>query len=235
MQVHKYGYRGSDTAVKIGTWAVLGGVICLALSVLWICHSLWEDYRAGLFCSEVLRELENATEGADEEQALEVSSTDPDYIGSTLLGDTAYSQYVPDPAQEMRTVEIEGNRYIGHLDIPILGLSLPVMDAWNNSDFKRNPCRYSGSAYQGNLTLAASSRKSQFGRLRRLSVGDPVYFTDVDGNVFTYVVAQLDREGSSDLEQLGEKGDGSGWDLTMYACTLGGKARIAVHCTAIAQ
>ena len=46
---------------------------------------------------------------------------------------------------EMKVVDIEGNDYIGYLDIPELNVTLPVMSECDYSRLRVAPCRYYGS------------------------------------------------------------------------------------------
>ena len=64
-------------------------------------------------------------------------------------GEEETPEYLRNPEMEMPVEEIEGNGYIGLLEIPALGLSLPVMSEWSYPNLKLAPCRYSGSAYTG--------------------------------------------------------------------------------------
>ena len=54
-----------------------------------------------------------------------------------------------------------------------------------------------------------------------------VTFTDVDGNLFTYAVSQLEELPGTAIEQM----DAGDWDLTLFTCTLGGRSRVTVRCT----
>ena len=132
----------------------------------------------------------------------------------------------PDPEREMPTVEVDGNQYIGMLDIPALSLSLPVMDTWSEAKLKLAPCRYLGSAYQDNLIIAAHNYRQHFGNLKDLKVGDEVVFTDVEGSAFFYTVAETGTLDGSAVEEM-RQGD---WALTLFTCTLGGKRRVTVRC-----
>ena len=51
-------------------------------------------------------------------------------------------------------------------------------------------------------------------------------FTDVEGNVLSYTVAETELLDGSDVEAM-EAGD---WDLTLFTCTVGGKTRVTVRC-----
>ena len=74
--------------------------------------------------------------------------------------------------------------------------------------------------------IAAHNYSSHFGRLKNLSQGDEVTFTDVDGNVFSYVVAALETLSPYAVEEM----TSGGWDLTLFTCTIGGKSRVTVRC-----
>lgn len=131
-----------------------------------------------------------------------------------------------DPEREMPTVEAEGRQYIGSLEIPALGLSLPVQSEWSYPALKCSPCRFSGSAYRGDLIVAGHNYSRHFGALKHLAPGDEVVFTDAAGNRFRYAVSQLEQLPGDALEEL-EAGE---WELTLFTCTLSGRGRVAVRC-----
>ena len=62
--------------------------------------------------------------------------------------------------------------------------------------------------------------------LGRLRIGDTVEFTDVDGNLFTYVVAEKEQLAPDEAKQM-LSGD---WDLSLFTCTLGGQYRTTIRC-----
>lgn len=86
--------------------------------------------------------------------------------------------------------------------------------------------RYWGSAYRDDLVIAAHNYTRHFGSLKNVSVGDDVRFTDVDGNVFSYLVSEVEQLNPAAVEEL-ETGD---WALTLFTCTLGGQYRVVVRC-----
>ena len=57
----------------------------------------------------------------------------------------SFGQQPSDTEQDMPVIEIEGNFYIGVLEIPSLELSLPVMADWDYEKMKIAPCHYYGS------------------------------------------------------------------------------------------
>ena len=126
----------------------------------------------------------------------------------------------------MPTETIQGNEYIGLLEVPTLGLELPVMSDWSYPQLKISPCRYQGSAYLGDLIIAAHNYDCHFGRLKTLLQGDEIIFADMDGNRFVYEVAEIEILEPTAIEQM-IFGD---WDLTLFTCTYGGQARVTVRC-----
>ena len=130
------------------------------------------------------------------------------------------------PDMEMPITVIESNEYIGILDLPVLGLSLPVMSNWSYPQLKIAPCRYKGSAYTGDLIISAHNYERHFGRLTSMIPGDEIRFTDVDGNVFYYSVC-----GKEKLDMRNVQGMLEGeWDLTLFTCVPGGARRETLRC-----
>ena len=137
--------------------------------------------------------------------------------------------YVLNPEMEMPEEEIDGVDYIGTLRIPALGLELPIISQWSYPNLKVAPCRYAGSAYLDDLVIAAHNYPSHFGTLKDLSPGDEITFTDMDGNVFRYEVAELETLPPTAIEDMTE----SGYALTLFTCTLGGASRVTVRCSRV--
>lgn len=179
------------------------------------CYNMWEERRAEASAASALEEILPEMPVAAE------PSIQPENIQEAVIPD-----YLLNPEMEMPTMESEGQSYIGVLDILVLGLELPVISQWSYPRLKLAPCRFEGSAYLDDLIIAAHNYRSHFGGLKDLRPGDEVVFTDVEGNVFRYTVAELETLGGDDLEEL-ESGE---WDLTLITCTLGGKSRVTVRC-----
>ena len=152
-------------------------------------------------------------------------SQDGDFYSETQK-ELQIPDYKLNPEMEMPVTRIGGKDYIGMLSIPALGLELPVISAWDYPSLRVAPCRYTGSAYTDNMVIAAHNYASHFGRLRDLSPGDGVHFTDMDGNVFNYVVADLEILDPYAVSQMTD----GGWDLTLFTCTPGGQQRVTLRC-----
>lgn len=194
---------------------MVGGLLLMAAALSLTCYNMREECRAAASAASALEEILPEMPAATE------PSIQPEGTQEAVIPD-----YLLNPEMEMPTVEIEGQAYIGVLDIPVLGLELPVISKWSYPRLKLAPCRFEGSAYLDDLIIAAHNYRSHFGGLKNLRPGDEVNFTDVEGNVFRYTVAELETLGGNDLEEL-ESGE---WDLTLITCTLGGKSRVTVRC-----
>ena len=178
------------------------GLLLLAAALFLTAYNLWSDAKAGKTADTVLEQLTPESEGPGV----------PDYI--------------LDPKREMPEEEIDGQRYIGVLRIPALSLELPVISEWSYPSLQVAPCRYAGSAYLDDMVIAAHNYRSHFGYLKDLSQGDEVTFTDMDGNVFRYEVAEVETLSPFAIEEM-TSGD---WALTLFTCTVGGQSRVTVRC-----
>jgi sortase A len=134
--------------------------------------------------------------------------------------------YILNPKMDMPETEIEGTRYIGTLEIPKIGLVLPVISEWSYPNLKIAPCRYSGSVYLDNMVIAGHNYKSHFKELESLSAGDTVVFKDVDGNEFKYAVGAKEVLPPAAIEEM-TSGE---WDFTLFTCNRTGTYRIAIRC-----
>lgn len=178
----------------------LGAVLILAALLLFL-HNRNEDAQAGQEAETLLADVRSAIE------------------------DTAQ----PPQPDETPAAEEPVYEYAGIIAIPAISRELPVIQTWSYPALKTAPCRQFGSAEGGDLVIAAHNYKSHFGYLDKLQSGDAVTFTDMDGTVYEYTVAevrQLEPERAEDVDAVFN----DGYPLVLYTCTPGGKARVAVFC-----
>lgn len=140
-------------------------------------------------------------------------------------------EIAPQPAQdpctpEMTAVEIDEYGYIGCLDIPAIGLELPVMAECDDTRLKTAPCRYAGSTKTDNLVIAGHNYTRHFGALPKLAPGDRVLFTDMDGNTWGYEVTETEVLPPTAVTDM----TAGGCALTLFTCNYSGNARIAIRC-----
>ena len=194
-----------------GTGLMAGGLLLLAAALLLTGYNLIDQWRADRAAAAVLERMPEPAE-------LPAPSAGP--------GEQEIPDYLLNPDMEPPTVEIDGTDYLGTLDIPCLGLSLPVMSEWSDARLKTTPCRYAGTAYKSGFVIAGHNYRGHFGSLYRLAPGDEVQFTDAVGNVFSYGVSEIQELPGTALEEM-EAGD---WDLTLFTCTLSRTSRVTVRC-----
>ena len=156
--------------------------------------------------------------GADAQTPLEAEAVPAD--------EQVIPDYQLDPQMEMPVTTIDGVDYIGVLEIPALKLTLPVAGDWSYALLDLAPCRYAGSAYLDDLVILGHNYRGFFRDLSQLQPGDTVFFTDTDGNRFSYAVSDFEQLRPPQTEDM-LAGD---WDLTLFTCTPGGQNRLAVRC-----
>lgn len=205
-------------------WLFLAGTVFILAAIFLFLFNTFEDQQAKERVETVLPLIRKATPPPVTQSGI---TTDPT---SAIPNAAEIDPYIPDyilnPNMEMPTVEAEGDKYIGTLYFPSLKLELPVMSSWSYPDLKKAPCLYSGSIYTGNAVIAAHNYASHFGQLTKLAPADEVYFTDVDGNVFTYEVVLLEVLEPTAIEEM-TAGD---FNLSLFTCTLSGQSRFTVRC-----
>lgn len=193
------------------------GLILITLGILLLLgaaglagYNIWDENRAAESVENILRQMDTLIPKPGEVELPE--GMIPDYLLA--------------PKMEMPTVEVEENKYIGYITIPAIGIDLPVMGEWSYPNLKIAPCRYAGSAYLDDLVICAHNYAHHFGSLSQLSIGDRVEFTDVDGNLFEYSVAEKEQLNPDEAARMLS----GGWDLSLFTCTLGGQYRVTIRC-----
>lgn len=192
------------------------GLLLIAAALFLTAYHIWDGRRAEHRAKEVVRQLGELTPGP------QIGGFDREALKTQADAPTDD----PEPKRALSAVEVDGNEYIGILEIPDLGLTLPVMKEWSDAKLRLAPCRYGGSAYLDDFIIAAHNYPQHFGNLNSLEAGDRILFTDVQGNAFSYVVAWTELLDGGAVEEM-DRGD---WDLTLFTCTLGGKRRVTVRC-----
>ena len=128
-----------------------------------------------------------------------------------------------------KSIDLDGEEYIGILDIPKLNLTLPIMRTCNDGNLQKSPCRYSGDASTNNLVIAAHNYACHFGRLKNLSPEDVIEFTDIHGITTTYQVENMQVVDP----MAGDEITSGEYALTLFTCTYDGRARYVVQCHTI--
>ena len=203
---------------RIGNILKGAGLILVTAAVLLLVYNLWDGHRAReseeAILAEYLQENKKASESPDASDK-EDEQNIPDYLLN------------PDMDMPEYTLKSLGDvACIGILEIPALDLELPVISSWSYSSLRLAPCRYSGSAYKGDLVIAAHNYQSHFGGLRTLPEGSEVFFTDAVGNRFSYYVAVTEALTPWSVDDM-TSGE---WPLTLFTCTLDSQNRVTMRC-----
>lgn len=195
---------------KIGTVGMLLGTMLLLAALSLFIWNRTEDKRAADSVEEVIGKLKDMIEEKPEEE------------------ETFYPEFC-DPS--MTEVMIDGYAYVGYLTIPGLDTDLPVMSEWDYTRLKIAPCRYSGSTKTDDLVIAAHNYSRHFGPLWEITEGEMIYFTDMDGKIWTYKVDAVETLLPTAVEEM-TSGE---WSLTLFTCTYGGQSRVTVRCDRVKE
>lgn len=202
-------------------WILMSvGLLLLAAALALVGYNIWDTQRAAQVADQVLEQLVPVIP-----EPVPVEAVQPEAAPSEGPQEVEIPDHVLNPNMDMPVQKVDGNGYIGVLEISSLSLSLPVMSEWSHGNLKAAPCRYAGSVYTDDMVIAAHNYRGHFGALPRISVDSEIRFTDVDGNVFFYRVAGLETLSATAVEEMtcGE------WDLTLFTCTMNGQSRLTVR------
>lgn len=200
--------QAREKRLSAGRFLVLLGVLLLMGAVGLYGYNQWVDYQAGVESETAVLTL------VEEIQSREV-----------VIQEVSQAEEGPSEAQ-LKVAELDGAYYMGVLTIPSLGKILPIQSDWSMSQLKRSPCRYSGSIAEGELVIAGHNYKKHFSGLATLKQGDSIVFTDLEGNQIFYEVREIYTVAATDIDGMVN----SGYDLSLFTCNYGGKARVTVRC-----
>lgn len=150
-----------------------------------------------------------------------------DYVSTLSSLIPSPQDAVPEERRDntMSVVSIDGEDFIGMIEIPRFGSVLPVGGYWGKTD--RYPCRLSGSVYDRTILVGATSQKGQYNFYRDLSIGDELLFTDMEGNLFTYEIGSMRYEKHADQSTL-ERDEA---DLVLFVKNIYGFDYLIIVCT----
>lgn len=197
---------------KLGNICIVLGIVSLLGAVSLFFYNRVEATEAGKASETVLQKIENEYDVIPEH---------------TVVMPELY------PDKEMKSVEVDGNEYIGYVTIPSVGISLPIMKDWSYEGLKISPCRFSGSLYTDDMIIAGHNYITHFGPIESVLSGDEVTITDMENNVWRYEVLGIEVIDGTDIEGMMSKSEEDDWDLTLFTCTMSGTSRYAVRCARV--
>ncbi len=224
---------------KKGAILIAMGLLLLAAALLLTVYNIWDGHRADQAAQQTYQAL-NALIAAGEgetptapQAAPQAPTGEPQPAGEPEPTQEPEPTGEPEPTQpsfyahrEMPTLELNGYRYIGTLEVEDMELSLPVMEEWDYDRLRISPCRFAGNVYDDDLVICAHNYPSHFAPLKFAPLGTQIKFTDAQGTEFCYAVTSIDTVGPNDVETM-LHGD---WDLTLFTCNTNGQTRCAIRC-----
>ncbi|MFI3238651.1 MAG: sortase [Lachnospiraceae bacterium] len=182
------------------------GSVCIAIGILLI------GYASILFIQNINAEEHAQSYSADMVaqlyQEIQVVASEPVYRDEYMV----YEE----------VVTIEEKEYLGILEIPSLGLTLPVQSSWSYSKLKETPCVYQTDP----LIIAAHNYNAHFGEIGMLELGDQVKFVYATGEVRYFELVLVEVLHETSVEEM--KSDD--FDMTLFTCNLQDNSeRIAVR------
>jgi sortase A len=190
-----------------GKLFVIVGVFLILISLTMTVYNKYEDLKAGKDANETLNIIKNEI-------------TSQKHVVDTLP---------TDEVREMKTININGDEFIGTITIPSINLELPVLSKFSNSNLKKAPCRYYGNLFTNDLIICAHAYETFFANLNKLKQNDLIIFTDVDGNIYTYEVLEVEVLKETDVDKMVN----NEFDLTLYTCTYDNTGRVTVRCNRV--
>ena len=124
----------------------------------------------------------------------------------------------------MATLSVDGIDFVGLLEIPCYGSVLPICADWGTPS--KYPCQFYGSIYDRTMQIGGTSQKGQYDFYREISVGDAIYFTDMEGNRYAYSVTDVRYEKSANQAAL-QREDAS---LTLFIKNIYALDYIIIFC-----
>lgn len=224
----------------IGNLFVFLGQLLVVAAFLLTAYNMYDSRRAGEAADSVRDQLASHIEAeVTAENDADPDSIDPSAVNPEIMPELADGSVLPqdDPPMESYVYMVDGYDYIGIVDVPALGISLPVMADWDYTRLRICPCRYTGTPYNDDLVIAGHNYPSHFSPLKWVDIGTDVYFTTMDGVQFHYTVTNRETVQPYSVAEMIENDNNSestrDWDLTLFTCNTGGQTRCAVRCVRV--
>jgi sortase A len=203
----------------LGTAFVVLGAVLILIALSAIIINLWQEEMSGLNADHAMEQLW-------EQMTVDPVPATPDTPDTpALLPENGSISDAPE-FRPMPEIQVDGISYVGYLSIPALNLELPVISESTEQNLEIAPCRFFGTVYQKDFVIGGHRYRRHFRKLSTLGYGERLSFTDVEGNVYIYEVAECEVLEPNQAEYLCS-GD---WDLSLFTCTPGGMTRVVLRC-----
>ena len=226
-----------------GILLILSGIVLITGSVFLTICNFWNNDRAGKASEQILRAID--------EEIVSINPTKPSSVPPAETFMNSYTELFEDDSESpsetslesndqerMHTITVGNFNYIGTIEIPSLGIRLPVMDSWSEVKLKYSPCLYSGSYQENNMVICGHNYRKHFSPIKQINLGADVYFVTVDIEIYHYTVCNRETVPPTSIQKMivnmstVENGSGAveNWHLTLFTCNPGGQTRCAVRC-----
>ena len=203
----------------LGTAFVVLGAVLILIALSAVIINLWQEEMSGLNADHAMEQLW-------EQMTVDPVPATPDTPDTpALLPENGSTSDAPE-FRPMPEIQVDGISYVGYLSIPALKLELPVISESTEQNLEIAPCRFFGTVYQKDFVIGGHRYRRHFRKLSTLGYGERLSFTDVEGNVYIYEVAECEVLEPDQAEYLCS-GD---WDLSLFTCTPGGMTRVVLRC-----
>lgn len=130
--------------------------------------------------------------------------------------------------QSHNSLDIEESEYCGILSIPQIDLRIPVSSKYTFSQMKKSLCRYAGSLDKNNMVICGHNNRAFLGRLDEVYEGDSVYYTDMNGREYEFLIIITEYLDGDAVDKMLE--DSEEWDLSVFTCNYSGNLRYVIRC-----
>lgn len=188
---------------KLGFTLMIIGVICVCGAGVLLLRNHLEEKKAAALADELYQRIVDSL---------------PDEENPATYDDKKKEPYI----------ELDGEGYMGVLQIPALELALPVASRLSEDELQQSPCRYSGKI-DNQLVIGAHNYRRHFGPLSRLAYGSEIVLVDAVGVSHRYQVDEMTTVQPTQVKDV----TSSGYDLTLFTCNYGGNTRMVIRCSKV--
>ncbi|MGT2807176.1 sortase [Streptococcus iniae] len=178
------------------------GVLLIILGIFWAWHNIEEAHEADVASQKIVKQLDKVID--------------------------KYPVASEDGRLPIKT--IDKTEYLGVLDIPSLNLHLPIAAQYKFEQMAKTPTRYRGSYLTNDMVLCAHNYPYHFDSLKTVDMGESLYFTTTDGQVYHYKISNRQVIKPTAVEEVyKDEKSSDDWDLSLFTCTKAGEARVLIR------
>ena len=170
---------------RFGTLLTVIGLLLMAGGLGLLIYNMWDNNRAGDASDAILKQIEEEQADMGVSNAPAPPSRSDKDVDDRVTDKDAWRY-----GQTMPVTLVDGFQYIGILEIPSLGIRLPVMDTWDYDRLRISPCLYSGSYYTDDMVICGHNYQRHFSPIKGVDIDADVYFITADKVIYHYTVSK---------------------------------------------